>query len=335
MSDYRAEAPEIVREFLAYHEDVRLHSLLTVDEYYLDLRTFLRFLKVRRKLTPEDADFDAIDISGIDLPFIAAVTKAEISAYNSYLRRDRKLHQHGHGDDCGVNDKTLYRKMSTLRSFFKYLTVKTGKLQRNPVEDWDMPKRKQTLPKYLTLNEAAKLLEPDENRRHSVRNRCILMIFLNCGLRISEICSLNLNDIRADHIRIFGKGGKERIAYLNEASAEAINDYLSERAAIDTDEKALFLSQKGNQRLTRIGVHQLVKAHLGDAGLAKGEFSSHKLRHTAATLMLRNGVDVRTLQELLGHESLSTTQIYTHVDSADLKTAASANPLGRINRAEN
>ncbi|MDR2359784.1 MAG: tyrosine-type recombinase/integrase [Oscillospiraceae bacterium] len=331
MSDYRAEAPGIVKEFLAYHEDVRLHSLLTVDEYYLDLRTFLRFLKIDRGMVPKDAEINAIDISDIDLEFIAAITKAEISSYNSYLRRDRKLHPQGRGNERGVNDKTLSRKMSTLKSFFKYLTIKTGKLQRNPLDDWDMPKRKQNLPKYLTLNEAAKLLELNENRRHAVRNRCILMIFLNCGLRISEICSLNLNDIRSDHIRVSGKGGKERIAYLNNATAEAINDYLYERAA-DSDEKALFLSQKGNQRIKRGGVHQLVKAHLGDAGLAKGEFSAHKLRHTAATLMLRNGVDLRTLQELLGHTSLSTTQIYTHIDNSDLKAAASVNPLGQIDK---
>jgi len=325
--DYRSEAPEIVKEFLAYHEDIKIHSPRTIDEYFLDLRTFFRYLKLLRGAVPKNTPLDEINIRDIDTEFVRRITKAEITDYSSFLRRDRVLHPSDKYSDVGVNDNTLHRKMSSLRSFFKYVSVKTGKLDHNPMESWDMPKRKQSLPKYLTLEEGVRLLEKVEGK-HKARDYCILTIFLHCGLRISELCALNLTDIRRDHLRVLGKGNKERVVYINDAVADALNDYLIERTKIVTDDKALFLSQKKNERIKRGGVHALVKKHLGDAGLY--DYSAHKLRHTAATLMLKNGVDVRVLQELLGHEHLNTTQIYTHVESSDLKTAALAHPLAKF-----
>ncbi|MDR0818697.1 MAG: tyrosine-type recombinase/integrase [Oscillospiraceae bacterium] len=328
MNDYRTEAPEILREFLSYHENIKIHSPKTIDEYFLDLRTLFRFLKRERGLAPRNTPLEEISILDVDLEFIAAVNKVELTGFSSFLRRDRVLHPRDKNSKVGVNDKTLYRKMSVIRSFFKYLTVKTGKLKSNPVEDWDMPKRKGTLPKYLTLEESVRLLE-NVGGRHKARDYCILTIFLNCGLRISELVGLDLQDIRSDHLRVLGKGNKERIVYINDATADAINAYLLERPALGDNLKALFLSQQ-HQRISRSAVHLLVKKHIGEASLSEREYSSHKLRHTAATLMLKNGVDVRVLQELLGHEHLNTTQIYTHVENADLKSAAAAHPLAKV-----
>jgi site-specific recombinase XerD len=325
--DYRTEAPEILKEFLAYHEDIRIHSPRTIDEYFLDLRTFFRFLKLLRKEVPPDTPLEEIDIRNVDVEFVKKITKSEITDYTSFLRRDRVLYQRDKYSEVGVNDNTLHRKMACLRSFFKYLTVKAGKLNYNPMEAWDMPKRKQALPKYLTLDESMRLLQNIKGA-HKTRDYCILTVFLQCGLRISELCSLNLSDIRRDHIRVTGKGNKERVVYINDATAEALNAYLYERVQIPTTDKALFISQKKNERLKRSGVHALVKKHLGEAGLY--DYSAHKLRHTAATLMLKNGVDVRVLQEVLGHEHLNTTQIYTHVESSDLRTAALAHPMAKF-----
>ena len=191
------------------------------------------------------------------------------------------------------------------------------------------PRSKRSLPRYLTLEESERLLNSVDGM-HKERDFCILTIFLNCGLRISEIAGMNLSDIRSDHIRVLGKGNKERVVYLNDATAHAINDYLIVRRDIAAiDRNALFLSSR-RTRITREALHAMVKKSLLRAGLDADKYSAHKLRHTAATLMLSNGVDVRTLQELLGHENLNTTQIYTHVDNSELRIAAQANPLSKF-----
>jgi site-specific recombinase XerD len=332
MNDYRTDSPELLVEFLSYHENIKLHSPTTIDEYYLDLRTFFRFLKRQRNLVPSDTPLETITISDVTLDFIAAISKSEISGYSSFLRRERVLHYKERNSDVGVNANTLYRKISVLRSFFKYMTVKSGKLTNNPMEDWDMPKLKKALPKFLTLSESISLLE-NVSGANKTRDYCILTLFLNCGLRISELCGLDLQSIRADQLRILGKGNKERVVYINDATADALNAYLLERPNID-GQRALFLS-RFKTRISRSTVNWLVKKHLRHANLSQSAYSSHKLRHTAATLMLKNGVDIRVLQELLGHEHLNTTQIYTHVESADLKIAAAAHPLSNIKLQEN
>lgn len=324
--DYRNEAPEIIKGFLIYHETIKGHSKKTVDEYYLDLRNFFRYLKVLRGLAPRNAELDSISISDIDLDFVKSVTVTETYDYLSYMTRDRLKNQRSREAEYGVMASTRARKVSTLRSFYKYLTLKAKLIDVNPLQDLDMPKTPKTLPRYLTLDEAQSLLNSVDGKNKE-RDYCILCIFLNCGLRISEIVGLNLQDIRADHIRVFGKGSKERIIYINDACASAINDYLLVRKSIAAiDRNALFLSNR-RTRMSREAVHSMVKLSLRRAGLNEDNYSSHKLRHTAATLMLQNGVDVRTLQELLGHENLNTTQIYTHIDNNELKIAAEANPL--------
>lgn len=329
MVDYRTDAPQILRDFLAYHETIKGHSKRTVDEYFLDLRNFFRYLKQERDPSLKKLALDEISIADVDLEFVKNVTLTDIYDYMTYLSRDRVQHQNSRNSDYGLNPASRARKIATIRSFYKYLTNKVHLLDDNPVKDIDSPKLRKTLPKYLTLNESVHLLDT-VNGKNQERDYCILTLFLNCGLRISELVSLNLKDIQEDALRILGKGNKVRIVYLNDACKAAIQQYLAVRRPISgRDQNALFLSTQ-NERISRSGVHALVKKRLGEAGIDASQYSSHKLRHTAATLMLQNGVDVRAVQEVLGHEHLNTTEIYTHIDNDDLRVAAKANPLSRM-----
>ena len=332
--DYRTEAPDIIKGFLIYHETIKGHSKKTVEEYYLDLRTFFRYLKVIRGIVPRNTELEEISISDIDIDFVKSVTVTEVYEYLAFLSRDRVKNQRSRETEYGTKASTRARKVSTLRSFYKYLSTKAKLIEVNPLQDLDVPKIPSTLPRYLTLPEAQALLSSVDGKNKE-RDYCILCIFLNCGLRISEIVGLNIQDIREDHIRVFGKGSKERVVYINGACADAINQYLNVRKSIAAiDKNALFLSNR-RTRMSREAVHSMVKNSLRRAGLDADKYSSHKLRHTAATLMLQNGVDVRTLQELLGHDNLNTTQIYTHIDNSELRTAADANPLGNFHPNKN
>lgn len=317
--DYRTDAPPLIREFLVYHETIQGHSRQTIDEYYLDLRSFFRFLKQSRKLVPADFPVDEIPIDDVALPLVRSVTLKDVYDYMGFLSRDRRL-----------NNASRARKAATLRSFYKYLTNKAKLMDVNPVQELDPPRLKKTLPKYLNLNESVNLLESVEGQ-NAVRDFCILTLFLNCGLRISELVGLNKTDVRGDQLRVLGKGNKERILYLNDSCQKALQDWIVERDMLTLDnENALFVTKQNRKRITRAAVHKLVKKHLADAGLDSTQYSAHKLRHTAATLMLQNGVDVRTLQEVLGHDHLNTTQIYTHVDNESLRAAAKASPLSHV-----
>lgn len=333
MNDYRTESPQILRDFLIYHETIRGHSKATVNEYYLDLRNFLRYLKISRGLVPRDSELDTIDILDIDAEFLRKVTLIEVYEYLAYLSRDRVKNRNAEEVQYGLSASTRARKIAAIRSFFKYLTSKAHILDENPLADLDSPKIPKTLPTYLTLEESKRLLSAVEGKNKE-RDYCILCLFLNCGLRISEIVGLNLSDLQTDHLRIFGKGSKERIVYLNDACLDAIADYLVVRSNIAAvDRNAFFLSNR-RSRMSTDAVHAMVKKTLKQAGLDPEKYSAHKLRHTAATLMLNNGVDVRTLQEVLGHENLNTTQIYTHVDNSGLRVAAAANPLASFHTGE-
>jgi len=327
--DYRFESPPILKDFLMYHETIKGHSSKTVDEYFLDLRTFFRFLKVERGVVTRKSDFDTIDIMDVNLDFVGAVTLNEVYDYLAFLARDRIVNQRSRSKEYGLAATTRARKIACIRSFYKYLTVKAKLLAENPVADLDSPKTPKTLPHYLSLEESRRLLNAviGNNRE---RDYCILSIFLNCGLRISEIVGLNVSDFHTDSLRVIGKGNKERITYLNESAVNAINDWLLVRKSmVPAHEQALFVSSR-RTRISREMVHSMVKTNLLRAGLDSTQYSAHKLRHTAATLMLQNGVDVRTLQEVLGHEHLNTTQIYTHVDNSELRIAAAANPLANF-----
>ena len=333
MSDYRTEAPEILRDFLSYHETIKAHSKRTVDEYFLDLRNFFRYLKQIRDPQLADKALDEIDIMDVDLDFVASVTLTDIYGYMTYLSRDRIQHQNSPNSDYGLNAASRARKIATIRSFYNYLTNKMHLLRENPVKDIDSPKLKKTLPKYLTLDESLQLLNSVDGKNQE-RDYCILTLFLNCGLRISELVGLNLNDIQDDALRVLGKGNKVRIIYLNDACQDAIKRWLAVRRPITgRDANALFLSSQ-NERISRSTAHAMVKKRLGEAGIDASQYSSHKLRHTAATLMLQNGVDVRAVQEVLGHDHLNTTEIYTHIDNESLRVAAKANPLSCVKKSK-
>ena len=329
----RSDAPQVLRDFLVYHETIRGHSKNTVDEYYLDLRTFFRYLKLSRGLVPRTTELDEISISDIDVPFISKVTLAEIYDYLSFLSRDRIKQPNSPEPEFGLAATSRARKIAAIRSFFKYLTVKAKLLDENPVQDLDSPKLPKTLPRYLTLEESQRLLSAVEGSNKE-RDYCILCIFLNCGLRISELVGMNVNDYRGDNLRVIGKGNKERTVYLNDACRAALDAWLEvRRNLVPARVSAMFLSNR-RTRISVDSVQVLVKKYLKRAGLDASLYSTHKLRHTAATLMLQNGVDVRTLQEVLGHENLNTTQIYTHIDNAELRTAAAANPLSHFSPSE-
>ncbi len=316
MNDQK-QLPELLQDFLAYHETIQGHSALTADEYFLDLRTFFRYLKLAKGLASKQTPFEEIEIDDLTLDFVAHVTLTDVYGFMNFLSRER-----------GLGAPARARKVSTIRSFYKYLTVKAKLLPENPVQELDYPRMKKSLPKYLTLEQCIQLLESVKGVNQE-RDLCIITLFLNCGLRISELIGLNLQDIQGEQIRVLGKGNKERILYLNDACLAALDDWIAVRTKngnVDTD--ALLLSYR-KKRISKAAVEKLFKKHLMAAGL-DSNLSPHKLRHTAATLMLQNGVDVRTLQEVLGHDNLNTTQIYTHVDNTDLHIAAQANPLGHI-----
>ena len=329
MADYRSEAPRVIRDFLVYHETIKGHSRATVDEYFLDLRNFFRYLKIERGIVPRSSELDEISIMDVDLNFVGSVTLEEVYDYLSYLARDRVKNENSREKSYGLSATTRARKIATIRSFYKYLTLKTKQLEVNPVADLDSPKTTKTLPRYLTLDESKRLLEAVDGVNKE-RDYCILCLFLNCGLRISELVGLNMGDVQPDCLRVLGKGSKERMVYLNDAARAAIDAYLPVRRTMAVQGcDALFVSNR-RKRMSTDSVHAMVKKTLLKAGLDPDKYSSHKLRHTAATLMIQHGVDVRTVQEVLGHEHLNTTEIYTHVDNAELRVAADANPLAEF-----
>ncbi len=316
--DYRLEAPQPVKEFLVYHDTIKGQSRATVDSYYFDLRTFTRYLMLERGLVPRDTPMEDIEIKSAGLDLYASVTLSDVYDFMAFLSRNRDL-----------NAASRARMIITLKGFYNYLTVKTKQLSYNPIQNLDAPKIPKSLPSYLTLEESQRLLAAVDGRNRT-RDYCILTLFLNCGLRISEMVGLNLTDIRADHLLIHGKGSKERIVYLNKSCIRALENWLEERKNIQSTEvNAVFLSSR-RRRISVDSVQLMVKNTLLRAGLDAERISPHKLRHTAATLMLQNGVDVRTLQEVLGHENLNTTQIYTHLANQELKRAADMNPLARF-----
>ena len=327
------DCPQILKDFLTYHETIKGQSQKTISEYYLDLRMFLRFILLMRNDMPIHTDIDSIPIKQIDLDFIRSITTSDIYDFLSYLANDRAINPESHSVEYGISASARARKLSAIKSFYKYLTVRTKQLADNPVADMEYPKLRKSLPKYLTLDQSAALLHAVSGANEK-RDYAILMLFLNCGIRRSELVGLNLTDVYEDRIRVVGKGNKERFVYFGSACRKAIDAYLPERnKKVLSDNRALFGSRDSN-RISVTAVHRLVKKALLQAGLDSTQFSAHKLRHTAATMMLSGGVDVKTVQEVLGHENLNTTQIYTHIENTELKIAAEANPISKLDFVE-
>lgn len=320
MSDFTVEAPDFVKDYLYYMQTVKGKSPKTIDEYFSDIRTFFRFIKLHKGLCDSDLDFKNIKIDDITIDIVKSITLSDAYEFMNYLLRER------HNDSS-----SRARKTSSIKGLFNYLTVKKHLLDKDPIKELERPKEKKALPKYLTLEQSIELLNSVDGK-FKERDYCILTLFLNCGMRLSELVGLNYTDIRPDNTcRVLGKGNKERIIYLNDACTEAIKDYMKVRPVEGvTDKYALFLSSR-NKRISREMVQKIVYKYLEKIGLDAQGYSVHKLRHTAATLMYQNGnVDIRVLKEILGHENLGTTEIYTHLNTKQMEKAASANPLSKI-----
>lgn len=319
------EAPLIIRKFLGYMETIRGKSPKTVDEYYIDLRTFFRYIKQKKGLNKYNGklvSFEEIKIDDIEIDLIKTVTLVDVFEYMDFLMNERKN---------GAAARS--RKVSSLRTFFKYLTIKSGDLEVNPVEELETPRLKKSLPKFLTLEESKMLLKTVDNYGGIFRERdwCILTLFLNCGIRLSELVGINLSDIKSDWtLKVTGKGNKERIVYLNDACRSAIENYMEVRPIVKKAKDAFFIS-RNNNRISPKTVQFLVKKYLSLSGLKDKGYSVHKLRHTAATLMYQYAkTDIRVLKEILGHENLGTTEIYTHLSGEQMKKSMMDNPLAEV-----
>ena len=307
--------PDFIRDFLTYNETIKGKSSKSVEQYYSDLRTFFRYILLVRGKAQPGIPFNKIDISGVDIELVRSVTVSDLYGFMVYCKEELRN-----------NTATRARKTSTLRLFFKYMSVQTHRLESNPADLLEAPKIKQSLPKYLSLEDSLELLNSvdGENER---RDYCILTIFLNCGLRLSELCGLNLSDISSDGtMTVTGKGNKERMVYLNDSCKTAIK-----REGLTAESKnALFIS-RNRKRISPRTVEHIVTSYIKKAGLDGKGLSTHKLRHTAATLMYQHGhVDIRVLKDILGHANLGTTQIYTHVSDEQIKAAIDSNPLSSV-----
>jgi len=306
--------PYILNDFLGYLYTVKGKSLNTIDGYKVDLRLFLKYIKkIKYNLKNE---IDDIDISDVNAELIKQITLSDIYSFINYVSIKRQNSTYARA-----------RKIAAIRSFFNYLETKAKIIKENPARELESPKINKRHPVYLTLEQSKKLLDSIKGRNKE-RDVAIITLFLNCGLRLSELVSIDISKIKGDTLTVVGKGNKERTVYLNKACIKAINSYLAVRpkdGVVDKD--ALFLSER-KKRIDKRTVEKLVKKYIISAGLLNDKYTPHKLRHTAATLMYKYGkVDIRALQHILGHESVSTTQIYTHIDDEILRDAVKSNPL--------
>lgn len=315
--------PSFVNEFNNYLLSIKGKSINTVKAYTYDLTMFLKFIKIYKMTDASLSNWDEISVKDIDIDLIRSLKLQDLIAFVGYteLYRDNSVYARA-------------RKIACIKSFFKYLFNVSKEIDKNPAEELESPKIAKRNPTYLNLDESVQLLKSIDGKNKE-RDKCIITLFLNCGLRLSELCSIDINMIKDDTISIIGKGNKERTVYLNGACIRAINAYLIIREkeqdkVLSQDKNALFISNK-HMRISQRSVERLVKKHIYEAGLDTTKYTPHKLRHTAATLMYKHGgVDIRSLQKILGHENVSTTQIYTHVDDETLREASLSNPLADI-----
>lgn len=320
--------PELIRKFCTYKAGIQERSPKTVQEYMIDLRLFCRYIyTIKNGIPHDDESLSQIDISGLDTDFFSSITTEDIYDYIFYLKSER---------NNGVAARS--RKLSAIKSFYKYHTQKTRTFEFNPAADIERPKKSKELPKFLSIDESMLLLETikdDTSNPYRTRDYCIITLFLNCGMRLSELAGIKMKDMEPElrSLRVIGKGSKERIIYLNSSCKLAIEAYLPDRLSLRQSGKSddyLFLSRLG-KGISIKTVQHIVKKYLMLAGLENKHYSTHKLRHTAATLMYQTGeVDIRVLKEILGHEQLNTTQIYTHVANKSIEEAMERNPLAGV-----
>lgn len=316
--------PESVVDFLNYLETIKGKSPNTIKGYEIDLTLFFRFLKIYKGLITDDSlEFSEIDIRDIDNSFVRKIKLTDLYAFLSFAEKQRENGSYARA-----------RKVAALKSYFKFLNGKAKIIDDNPTLELESPKINKRHPVYLSLDESVNLLSSlDKDNKNYYRDYCILTLFLNCGMRLSELCSIKLDKIKGDTLTIIGKGDKERTVYLNEACLKAIDNYLAVRdtSKCTPEDKEYLLLSSRYKPINKRTVELLVKKHIFNSGLSNEKYTPHKLRHTAATLMYKHGnVDIRSLQSILGHENISTTQIYTHVDEEILRDAVNSNPLSKL-----
>lgn len=315
------DLPECLNSFFNYSETIRGKSINTILGYKNDLTMFFRFLKLHKNIVSKKCDFEKIKINDIDNTFLNSIKLSDLYGFISFTEKYKR------NGNCA-----RARKVASIKSFFKYLHDKVKVISENPALELESPKIEKRNPVYLSLNESKSLLSVIDGK-YKERDYCIMTLFLNCGLRLSELCGIDISRIKDDILTVIGKGSKERTIYLNNACLKALESYLKIRnkdinKIIDKD--ALFLS-KNYKRIGKRSIELMLKKYLAKANLDTNKYTPHKLRHTAATLMYKYGnVDIRSLQEILGHANVSTTQIYTHVDDEQLRKATNSNPLNMI-----
>ena len=317
------DVPEPLISFLIYIENIQGKSQRTVESYYYDLRAFYKFLKIKIDNLSDNIDFEALDISDVDLSYLKKVDLNLVYEYMNFLNRSR-----------ANSASSRARKIASIRSYYKYL-FKSHFISENPMVDLETIKLTKRLPVHFTLEDSIDLLEGIDGK-NALRDYCIITLFLNCGMRLAELVGINITDIRGDKLTVIGKGNKERTIYLNDACIEAIEAYMTVRrnqSATASDKNALFLSSR-NQRISRRTVQHIVEINVKKLGLDPHKFTTHKLRHTAATLMYQSGVNIRALQKILGHAQLTTTEIYTHVSDDQLREAVASHPLSSAKKSK-
>ncbi|MBQ7959879.1 MAG: tyrosine recombinase XerC [Clostridia bacterium] len=316
-----SDIPEPLVSFLLYIENIQGKSPRTALSYYYDLRAFYRFLKVKKNNLSDDCDFDLIDVLDIDISYLSTVDLNLVYEYMNFLNRERSN-----------SPSSRARKIASIKSYYRYL-YKSKLIAENPMADLETIKLTKRLPVHFTLEDSVQLLEGIDGK-NALRDYCIITLFLNCGMRLAELVSINTTDIRGDKLTVIGKGDKERTVYLNDACLDAIDAYMTVRknqSPTASDKNALFLSSR-NRRISRRTVQHIVEINVKKLGLDPHKFTTHKLRHTAATLMYQSGVNIRALQKILGHKQLTTTEIYTHVSDDQIKEAVSSHPLSNVKK---
>ncbi|MBQ3008554.1 MAG: tyrosine recombinase XerC [Oscillospiraceae bacterium] len=324
-SDY-SDSPQFLKEFLYYMQTIRGLSVRSVEAYYIDLKLFLRYIFQKKNNCINNELINDVSVKNLDISFLSDISQSDILDFLFFVMNER-----------GNSASARARKLSSLRGFYKYMTKKTHQLDVNPTENIELPQNKKRLPKYLSLEQSMELLS-NINTSFTSRDYCILVLLLNCGMRLSELVGIDITDIRGDTLRIIGKGNKERTVYLNSGCLNALDEYIRERNTIvsPVSEPALFISKTRKTRLSVRSVQLIVEKCLKLAGLDGMGFSTHKLRHTAATLLYRSGgADMLALKEILGHEHVSTTEIYTHISDEQLKKAAKSSPLSSFKKPKN
>lgn len=316
-SEYLEDCPYYLNDFLTYMKVVKDRGERTVEAYYIDIRTFLRYLNIKHKKAVNE-DFSEITIEDTPLEWVENFSLNDAYVYLGYLSQQRNN-----------SVTTRARKCSALKQFYSYLHKKAALIKNDPMVDLELPRIKQSLPKYLTTDQSIQLLK-NVDSKHKQRDFCMLVLFLTCGMRLSELVGLDMNDYSKENrtLRLFGKGRKERIVYLNDVCIDALEDYINNYRP-KVDEKAIFLSAN-KTRINKRRVQQIVEEQLKLAGLSNLGITTHKLRHSAATMMYKNGVDTLVLKEVLGHKSIATTEIYTHISNSELQKAAEASPIAGL-----